>query len=173
MEDFPAAVNKPVRVAAVLIACLACNAPAQSSGAHTYVNPIDIDYKYNWEGLNQGVSYRSGADPVIVNHRGAYYLFSTVSGGYWRSTDLMRWKFVTPSRWPFEDNVAPAALSFGDTLLLMQSATAPRPLLYSTDPAQGRLEFYNRILPPLPYAVAQGSERQGELVPRDSIQPGP
>ena len=161
------------RVAALLLACVASTGAAQSSGTRTYANPIDIDYKYNWEGLNQGVSYRSGADPVIVNHRGAYYLFSTVSGGYWRSTDLIRWRFVTPSRWPFEDNVAPAALSFGDTLLLMQSATAPRPLLYSTDPRHGRLEFYNRILPPLPFAVAQGSERQGALVPPDSIQPGP
>ena len=40
-------------------------------------------------------------------------------------------------------------------------------------PASGRLEFYNRMLPPLPFAVAQGSERPGQLVHPDSIQPGP
>ncbi len=162
-----------LHLVSLLLATTVVRASAQSSGVRTYANPIDVDYKYNWEQLQQGISYRSGADPVIVNHRGEYFLFVTVSGGYWHSTDLVRWRFVTPSRWPFEDVVAPAALSFGDTLLLMQSATAPRPLLHSTAPATGRLEFYNRMLPPLPWAVREGSERPGQLVSPDSIQPGP
>ena len=129
------------------------------TGGATYCNPIDIDYKYNWEQEARGVSYRTSADPVIVTHRGAYYLFATVAGGYWRSTDLRDWRYVTPSRWPFEDVVAPAAIPVGDTLLLMQSAFAPRPILYSTAPATGRLEFYNRMLPELPWAVIHGSDR--------------
>ena len=37
----------------------------------TYANPIDIDYRYNFEQQNQGISYRSGADPVIPGHVGA------------------------------------------------------------------------------------------------------
>src|SRR5207253_1410092 len=83
------------------------------------------------------------------------------------------WRFVTPSRWPFEDVVAPAVIAVGDTLWLMQSATSPRPILYSTRPETGQLEFYNRMLPPLPFAVLQGTERPGQLVHPDSIQPGP
>ncbi|AHG93874.1 glycoside hydrolase family 43 (plasmid) [Gemmatirosa kalamazoonensis] len=160
-----------------LIAAAVLAAPnvmaAQAAPGRTYANPLDLDYKYNFEQLNQGISYRQGADPVIVPHRGAYYLFVTVSGGYWRSTDLVRWSFVTPSRWPFLDVVAPAAISTGDTLLLLPSATMPQPILYSTRPETGRLEFYNRLLPPLPYAVQQGSERAGQLVHPDSVQPGP
>ncbi len=132
--------------------------PAQSAGLGTYCNPLDLDYKYNFEQLNAGISYRSGADPVVINHRGEYYLFVTVSGGYWHSKDLRQWRFVSPSRWPFEDNVAPAAISTGDTLFLMQSAFGPRPILYTTDPASGRLEFYNRLLPPLPGAAREGTE---------------
>lgn len=123
---------------------------AQATGSRTYCNPLDIEYKYNFEQLNEGISYRSGADPVIVNHEGEYFLFVTVSGGYWHSKDLRNWRFVTPSRWPFEEIVAPAAISFADTLLLMMSSFSQRPILYSTEPATGRLEFYNRLLPPLP-----------------------
>ena len=65
------------------------SAAGQSSGIRTYCNPIDIDYKYNFEQINEGISYRSGADPVIINHKGEYYLFVTVSGGYWHSKDLL------------------------------------------------------------------------------------
>ncbi|MEJ7810891.1 MAG: family 43 glycosylhydrolase [Gemmatimonadaceae bacterium] len=167
-----------MRLLVSLLAALACavagrRAEAQSSGIRTYVNPLDIDYKYNFEQRNERISYRSGADPVIVTHGGEYFLFVTVSGGYWRSPDLLHWTFVRPSRWPFEDVVAPAAVSVGDTLLLMQSAFSPRPILFSTAPATGRLEFYNRMLPPLPFAVREGSEREGQLVHPDSIQPGP
>lgn len=153
--------------------CTVPAAPAQTAGVTTYANPLDVDYKYNWEQQHRGLSYRAGADPVIVNHRGEYFLFATIAGGYWHSPDLVRWRFVEPSRWPFIDMVAPAALSVGDTLFLMQSATGPRPLLYSTAPASGRLEFYHRMLPPLPYAVREGTERPGQLVHPDSVQPGP
>ena len=45
-------------------------ATLRSSRQRTYANPIDIDYRYNFEQLNQGISYRSGADPVIVVQRG-------------------------------------------------------------------------------------------------------
>jgi xylan 1,4-beta-xylosidase len=143
---------------------------AQSAGIRTYVNPIDIDYKYNFEQLNRGISFRSGADPVIVPHRDAYYLFSTVSGGYWRSEDLIHWSYVTPTRWPFEDIVAPAALSVRDTLYLLQSTTVPRPILFSTAPATGQLEFYNRLLPSPP--TAQSPWVQNPATP-GAVPPGP
>jgi hypothetical protein len=143
---------------------------AQSSGIRTWANPIDIDYKYNFEQLNQGISYRSGADPVIVTHRGEYFMFVTVSGGYWHSKDLLHWRFVVPSRWPFEEIVAPAALSVRDTLLLLQSTTQLRPILYATRPETGLLEFYNRLLPPLPNAFRQGADT---AIKGDSVPPGP
>lgn len=163
-----------MRLATLLLALTATVASAQPARRPvTYINPLDLDYKYNWEQHNAGISYRSGADPVIVHHQGEYFLFSTVSGGYWHSRDLRDWRFVTPSRWPFDDVVAPAAWSWGDTLLLMQSATQPRPLLYAVAPATGELRWYNRMLPPVPWAVAQGSERPGALVPPDSVQPSP
>lgn len=116
----------------------------------TYCNPIDIDYKYNFEQLNDSISYRSGADPVIVNHKGEYFLFVTISGGYWHSKDLINWKYIVPDKWPMEDMCAPAAASVKDTLYLFQSTFEQRPILFSVIPEHGKLLFYNRWLPRLP-----------------------
>lgn len=153
-----------------LILAHAQPALAQTAGIRTYANPIDLDYKYNFEQLNEGISYRSGADPVIITHQNAYYLFQTVSGGYWRSTDLVHWDFITPSRWPFDDVVAPAALNVRDTVYLMQSMNEPRPILTTTRPASGRLEFYNRLLPRLPGMQQPNTPAPG---PAGSVPPGP
>ncbi len=126
---------------------------AQYPGQKTYCNPMDIGYRYNFEQLNEKISYRSGADPVIVNHKGEYYLFVTISGGWWHSKDLVNWDYVVPDKWPMEDMCAPAALSVRDTLYLFQSTFEQRPIFYSTEPAKGKLLFYNRWLPRLPPLV--------------------
>ena len=49
--------------------CFADLAHAQFPGQKTWCNPIDIDYKYNFEQKERGSSFRSVADPVIVNHK--------------------------------------------------------------------------------------------------------
>jgi xylan 1,4-beta-xylosidase len=121
-----------------------------SSGINTYCNPMDITYRYNFEQLNDSISYRSGADPVIVNHKGEYYLFVTISGGYWHSKDLLHWNYIVPDKWPMEDMCAPAAISVRDTLYLFQSTFLQRPIFISTEPEKGKLIFYNRWLPQLP-----------------------
>lgn len=64
-------------LSAALLAAAA--APAQQ---HTTINPVDVDYRYNFEQINDGVSYRTGADPAIVNHKGTYYPFMTLADGY-------------------------------------------------------------------------------------------
>jgi len=126
---------------------------AQRPIQQTYCNPMDIDYKYNYEQLNDSISYRSGADPVIVNHKGEYFLFVTISGGYWHSTDLVNWHYIVPNKWPMEDMCAPAAMSVKDTLYLFQSTFEQRPIFYSLEPEKGNLLFYNRWLPRLPNEV--------------------
>src|SRR5437762_5042472 len=137
---------------ALLLALIAAPCIAQQ---RTYANPIDIDYRYNFEQQNQGISYRSGADPVIVVQRGQYYLFETIGDGYWESSDLGTWRHITPTRWPLLDVVAPAVLSVRDTVYLLPSTTSPLPILMFADAATGRVEFYNRLLPSLPMARAQ------------------
>jgi hypothetical protein len=146
--------------------------PAAGEAArHTYINPIDIDYRYNFEQINQGISYRTGADPAVVNHKGAYYLFETLADGYWRSTDLIHWRFVTPSRWPFGGIVAPAVASDGDRLIIQPSISFTRPgsILVSTAPETGQLDFLVRLMPELPGAV----DKLPEQMKPGEVPPGP
>jgi hypothetical protein len=150
-------------------ALLAFPAAAQK---RTYINPIDVDYRYNWEQTNSGVSYRTGADPVIVRHKDAYYLFQTLADGYWRSTDLIDWTFIKPSMWPFGGVVAPAAISDGDRLILWPSMSFTRPgsILVTSAPETGKLDFLVRAMPDLPKAV---DDRYLEKMKADEIPPGP
>jgi xylan 1,4-beta-xylosidase len=157
---------------AVLLSLATMRASAQSPSQRTYANPIDIDYKYNFEQHNEGISYRSGADPVIVVQRGEYYLFETIGEGYWHSRDLGTWEHITPSRWPLTDIVAPAVLSVRDTIYLLPSTTHPLPILMLTQPKTGRVDFYNRLLPWLPMARDHEVDLN-HLAKPDSVQPGP
>ena len=147
-------------------------AGASAQTQRTYANPIDIDYRYNFEQQDQGISYRSGADPVIVVQRGKYYLFETIGDGYWESRDLGTWRHITPTRWPVTDIVAPAALSVRDTIYLLPSTTRPMPIMMLTEAATGRVEFYNHLMPWLPMARDHESGLSNLAKP-DSVQPGP
>ena len=144
---------------------------AQTAGQHTYANPIDIDYRYNFEQMADKISYRTGADPAVVQHKGEYYLFETLADGYWRSRDLIHWIFVTPSRWPFQSIVAPALLSDGDQLIVMPAAMGPQALLSTTDPDSGKLDFYVRRTAPLPDAAYDGQTPTKDQIPSGPWDP--
>jgi xylan 1,4-beta-xylosidase len=140
-----------------------------ASQKRTYINPIDVDYRYNFEQIYNGASYRTGADPAVVNHKGAYYLFMTLADGYWRSTNLIDWQFISPSRWPFDSIVAPAAWSDGTRILLQPSMMEPEAILSSTDPGSGKLDFWVRRMPPMPGSV----DKDPALMKPDEVGPGP
>ena len=120
--------------------------------AETYCNPLDIEYQYNFEEKWRNISYRSGADPVIINHNGIYYLFGTIAGGFWRSKDLRDWEHVRPANWPEREIVAPAALSAKGKLWLFPATYEQRPIYTIADPSgpAPRLEVFTDQLPFLP-----------------------
>jgi xylan 1,4-beta-xylosidase len=153
---------------AIMLSALVLATPA-AARQRTYINPLDVDYRYNFEQINEGVSYRTAADPAIVNHEGVYYLFLTLADGYWRSTDLIDWTFVTPSRWPMQSIVAPAVWSDGTRIILQPSMMEPGTILSTTDPDSGKLDFWVRRMPPLPGSV----DKDAAAMKPGEVPPGP
>ncbi len=104
----------------------------------TYINPLDIDYTYMVYNSSRNISYRSGADPAVIEFRGEYYMFVTRSFGYWHSTDLINWEFIKPKQWFFEGSNAPTAFNYKDSLVYFAGDPAGYgSILYTDDPKKG------------------------------------
>ena len=104
----------------------------------TYCNPIDIDYSYmsHYRAKNN-VSYRSGADPAIVNFKGRFYMFVTRSHGYWASDDMSNWKFIKPQSWYFNGCNAPAAAVKDGKIILLGDPSGRGAVIETDNPELG------------------------------------
>ena len=132
----------------VLLLCLANFLSAQDMRMDTYCNPLNIDYTYMIYNSDKNISYRSGADPAVVEFRGEYYMFVTRSHGYWRSRDLLNWEFVRPGRnWYPQGCNAPAAHNYKDSVLYVTGdPSGSMSILYTDNPASGNWEAVPAIL---------------------------
>ncbi|MCH7398084.1 family 43 glycosylhydrolase [Belliella sp. DSM 107340] len=111
---------------------------AQTLAQSTYCNPINLDYTYMIYNSHQDKSYRSGADPAVVEFRGEYYMFVTRSMGYWHSTDLTNWTFIEPEKWYFEGSNAPTAHNYKDSVLYVSgNPSGSMSVLYTDNPKKG------------------------------------
>jgi xylan 1,4-beta-xylosidase len=118
-----------------------CTIQSTSAQQKTYCNPINVDYGYTpFPSFTEWGKHRATADPVIVNYKGNYYLFSTNQWGYWYSSDMLNWKFnerkfLRPWNETRDELCAPAVGIVGDTMLVFGSTyTSKFTLWMSTDP---------------------------------------
>ena len=129
--------------------CFATTAPAaaQDMQATTYCNPLNLDYTYMIYNAHRNISYRSGADPAVVRFRNEYYMFVTRSMGYWNSTDLLNWSFITPQKWYFQGSNAPAAHNYKDSVLYVTGdPSGSMSVLYTDNPKKGDWKAVPAIL---------------------------
>ena len=120
---------------------------AQSTQMGTYCNPINLDYTYMIYNAHKNISYRSGADPAVVKFRNEYYMFVTRSMGYWHSTDLNNWSFITPEKWYFQGSNAPAAHNYKDSVLYVTGdPSGSMSVLYTDNPKKGDWKAVPSIL---------------------------
>lgn len=118
-------------------------AQGQVKQQQTYCNPINIDYGYcpipNF--VTQG-KHRATADPVITFFQGKYYLFSTNQWGYWHSTDMLNWQFVSrkflrPEHKVYDELCAPSLSFVNDSLLVVGSTHGKEfPIWMSKNPSK-------------------------------------
>lgn len=94
----------------------------------TYCNPINIDYGYTpIPNFSEWGRHRATADPVIVTYKGEYFLFSTNQWGYWWSSDMLNWQFVSRKflrPWNggvYDELCAPGVGIIGDTMIVFGS----------------------------------------------------
>jgi xylan 1,4-beta-xylosidase len=115
---------KKIIIAIFFISCLMHSLYAQQT---TYCNPINIDYGYTpIPNFSEWGRHRATADPVIVTYKGDYYLFSTNQWGYWHSSDMLNWKFVSrkflrPWNKGYDELCAPGVGIIGDTMIVFGS----------------------------------------------------
>lgn len=126
---------------ALLILLFAGLTAAAQKKQLTYCNPINLDYGYTpIPNFAEQGKHRATADPVMVNYKGDYYLFSTNQWGYWWSSDMYNWKFVSrhflrPEHKVYDDLCAPSVWIQGDTMLVFGSTYSKNfPIWMSTDP---------------------------------------
>jgi hypothetical protein len=107
----------------------------------TYCNPINLDYGYTpIPNFSEWGKHRATADPVIVNYKGDYYLFSTNQWGYWWSSDMLNWNFVSrkflkPYHNVYDELCAPGIWVMGDTMFVFGSTYSRNfPIWMSTNP---------------------------------------
>lgn len=58
-----------------------------------YCNPLNLSYKYQHMLSKKYNAFREAADPTLICFRGKYYMFVSMSAGFWYSDDLIDWKF--------------------------------------------------------------------------------
>jgi xylan 1,4-beta-xylosidase len=131
--------KKYLILSAFIIFSLSTNSFAQQK---TYCNPVNIDYGYTpIPNFAEWGKHRATADPVIVNYKDDFYLFSTNQWGYWWSHDMLNWtfnskKFLRPwNGGVYDELCAPAVGIIGDTMLVFGSTYTDKFTIWmSTDP---------------------------------------
>jgi hypothetical protein len=130
---------KDILMILIFITCIGRPGFAQQK---TYCNPVNIDYGYTpIPNFSQWGKHRTTADPVIVNYKGDFYLFSTNQWGYWWSNDMSNWKFIARlflrpwNTGTYDELCAPAVGIIGDTMIVFGSTYTSRFTIWmSTNP---------------------------------------
>ena len=128
-------------ILSALFFIMGINLYAQSQ-QRTYCNPINIDYGYTpIPNFSESGRHRATADPVIVKYKNEYYLFSTNQWGYWWSSDMLNWNFISKKflrPWnagTYDELCAPAVGIIGDTMIVFGSTyTSKFTIWMSTNP---------------------------------------
>ena len=101
----------------------------------TYCNPLDLSYRYqHFKENDRRCANREGADPTLIRFKGRYYIFVSMSAGFWHSPDLINWEFHADPDLLIYD-YAPDVRQIGEYLYFCASRRGVNcPILRTADP---------------------------------------
>lgn len=99
-------------------------------------NPLDLEYRYQYRtSLMGGYSLaREAADPTLLLFRDRYYLFASMSGGFWHSEDLAEWHFRETPELPAYDYAPDVREAGGRVVFSASRRGEPCTFYVSSDP---------------------------------------
>lgn len=115
----------------------------------TYCNPLDLPYRYqHMNEQGRRYAFREGADPTLVYFKGTYYLFVSMSAGFFYSDDLLHWSFHADPDLEIYD-YAPDVREIDGALYFCASSRSKNcPILRSADPLH---EKFEQVAAPFPF----------------------
>ncbi|MBB2943341.1 hypothetical protein FB565_003054 [Actinoplanes lutulentus] len=103
-------------------------------------NPLDIAYRFSdmsvgpfWRGV-----FREAADPSVILYKDRYYLFPSMSGGFWHSDDLATWEFAATPTLPTYDYAPDVREIDGHLVVCASRSVKPCSFFRTTDPLSGQ-----------------------------------
>ena len=110
----------------------------------TLINPLNVRYQYQHYASQAS---REAADPTLIFFKGKYYLFASMSGGFYWSEDLLHWNWhenrkLTPFRY------APDARQIGKWLVFSSSDRDPSAFYRTEDPLS---DVFEKVSEPFPF----------------------
>lgn len=113
----------------------------------SYCNPLDLGYRYQHMKEGAPLAHREGADPTLVYFHDTYFLFVSMSAGFWYSSDLLNWEFHANPELLIYD-YAPDARQVGDWLYFCASRSGRNcPILRTRDPLSDQFEEVSAPFP--------------------------
>ncbi len=108
------------------------------------INPLNLRYQY--QHYNNQAS-REAADPTLILFKGRYYMFASMSGGFYWSEDLLHWNWhenrdLTPFRY------APDVRQVGKWLVFSSSDRDPSAFYRTEDPMS---DAFEKVSEPFPF----------------------
>lgn len=103
---------------------------------HYYCNPLNLPYKYQLFDQSRGQpAYREAADPSLVCFRGLYYLFPSMTGGFFTSGNLCDWTYHPfTSEIPIYDYAPDACVMDGELWFCASRGGINGTFFHSPDP---------------------------------------
>lgn len=96
-----------------------------------YCNPLNLPYTFQKKSGGSTI-FREASDPTIVFWKDKYWLFASMSGGFWFSDNLNDWEFHQTSALPDTD-YAPDVCIFKDKMYFITSAPKKKCTILCTD----------------------------------------